>query len=197
MLRPVPYESLLSAIVTRTPTIAPSLTRAVSAATVVAFFRLKSREGKISFFFLFFFPPFFFLFPRLPIVLCPTRPCIAWDSFSSGTQEAIVLTAGDPVTPSETDVYQIDLLEDPLVLVPVEVSDAGAFALLLEHGMDEIQVVVTSPSGAVLAAAVEEGGEEAEEDHDEDEDEEEDTSPATGTQWANALIAALLVSSCR
>ena len=124
---------------------------------------------------------------------------LAWESFANGDEEPTVLATGELATPSETDVYQI-ALEDPLVLVQVELSEAGALALFLEHGMDEVEVVLTSPSGAVLPAAAEEGGEEAEDEHDshdEGEDEDEDTSPATGTQWANALIAALVVSACR
>ena len=72
--------------------------------------------------------------------------------------------------------------------------------LFLEHDdPDEVEVVVTSPSGAVLAAVVEEG--EEEHDHEEEVEEEgdldEDTSPATGKQWASALIASTIVSACR
>ncbi|CAN0433101.1 unnamed protein product, partial [Laminaria digitata] len=103
----------------------------------------------------------------------------AWESFASGAQEPTILSAGEPATPSETDVYQI-ALEDPLLLVLVELSDAGAFALFLEHDTDEED---------------HHDEDEHEEEH-EDEDEDEDTSPATGAQWANALVAATVVSVC-
>ena len=81
------------------------------------------------------------------------------------------------------------------MLVPVNLTNAGAYVLFLEHDdPDEVEVVVTSPSGAVLAAVVEEG----EEEHDHEEDVDEDSTPAaTGKQWINALVASTIVSACR
>lgn len=84
-------------------------------------------------------------------------------------------------------VYQV-ALEDPLVLVQVEVTIAGAYAVFLEHGAEEVGTVLASPSGVVLVAAAEEGG---------DENEDEESGSASGTQWVNGLAASFVVSACR
>lgn len=79
-------------------------------------------------------------------------------------------------------------LEDPLIQVLLNIETAGAYALLVEHGSDEMLVVVTSPIGAVLEAGAEEGV---------DEEDDDDDSAATGEQWVNALVASVVVSLCR
>ncbi|CAN0399444.1 unnamed protein product [Pylaiella littoralis] len=112
----------------------------------------------------------------------------AWDAFLDGA-EPTVLAPGDSSTPSADVVYQI-ALEDQVVVVPVEVVAAGAYAVFLEHGADEVATALVSPSGVVLVAAAEEGGEEEEEEG------EEETASATASQWANALLASLIVSAC-
>ncbi|CAM9246506.1 unnamed protein product [Ectocarpus sp. 12 AP-2014] len=111
----------------------------------------------------------------------------AWDAYTSGAEDATVLAPGEPATPSTVVVYQV-ALEDPLVLVQVEVTIAGAYAVFLEHGAEEVGTVLASPSGVVLVAAAEEGG-------DENGDEEESGS-ASGTQWVNGLVASFVVSAC-
>ncbi|CAN0283619.1 unnamed protein product [Ectocarpus sp. 6 AP-2014] len=99
----------------------------------------------------------------------------AWDDYTSGAEDATVLASGESATPSADVVYQVTL-EDPLVLVPVDVTAAGAYAVFLEHGSDE------------------EGGDD---DGDEEEEEEEDeTGTATAGKWGNALVASLVVSAC-
>ncbi|CAN0399296.1 unnamed protein product [Pylaiella littoralis] len=110
----------------------------------------------------------------------------AWDAFLDGA-EPTVLAPGDSSTPSADVVYQI-ALEDQVVVVPVEVVAAGAYAVFLEHGADEVATALVSPSGVVLVAAAEEGGE--------GEEGEEETASATASQWANALLASLIVSAC-
>ncbi|CAM9201633.1 unnamed protein product [Hapterophycus canaliculatus] len=99
----------------------------------------------------------------------------AWDAYTSGAEEPTVLASGESAAPSADVVYQITL-EDPLVLVPVNVTAAGAHAVFLEHGGDEV--------GTAL-----EGAEEEEEEDDENE-------TATASQWANGIAASLLVSAC-
>ncbi|CAM9583299.1 unnamed protein product, partial [Hapterophycus canaliculatus] len=115
----------------------------------------------------------------------------AWDAYTSGAEEPIVLASGESATPSANVVYQI-ALQDPLVLVPVNVTAAGAHAVFLEHGGDEVGTALVSPAGVVLVAAVEEGAEE--EEGKEEEDDENET--ATASQWANGIAASLIVSAC-
>lgn len=91
-------------------------------------------------------------------------------------------------------VYQI-ALEDPLVVVNVDVTTAGPNAFFLEHGTGEITTAVASPSGAVLLAAAEEGA--AEEEEGEEDEDEDETSAASGSQWAQALVASFIISLCR
>ncbi|CAM9362596.1 unnamed protein product [Scytosiphon promiscuus] len=120
----------------------------------------------------------------------------AWDAYTSGAEEPTILTSGVAVTPSADVVYQI-ALEDPLVLVPVNITIAGAHAVFLEHGSDEVGTALVSPDGDVLVAAAEEGTEEEEEEEEEDEDEEdEDNESASASQWANGIAASLVVSAC-
>lgn len=113
----------------------------------------------------------------------------AWETFASGDIGPTLLASGDPAVPSSTAVYQVTL-EDPLVAVRVVIAESGAYALFLEHGTDEIPVELISAAGEVLVPGAEEVGEEEEE-------EEEETSPATGKQWANALVASFVISMCR
>ncbi|CAM9236189.1 unnamed protein product [Ectocarpus sp. 12 AP-2014] len=101
----------------------------------------------------------------------------AWDEYTSGAEDVTVLASGESATPSADVVYQVTL-EDPLVLVPVEVTAAGAYAVFLEHGSDE------------------EGGDEDEEEEEEEEEEEDETGTATAGKWVNALVASLVVSAC-
>ena len=82
-------------------------------------------------------------------------------------------------------------LEEPRVQVLLNITSKGSYALLVEHGSEEVSVVVTSAKGVVLTAVAEEGVEE-------DEEEEEDkSSPATGRQWGTAILASVIVSICR
>ncbi|CAM9839785.1 unnamed protein product [Scytosiphon promiscuus] len=75
----------------------------------------------------------------------------AWDAYISGEELPTVLASGESAVPSAAVVYQIDLL-DPLVLVPVDVTDAGAHAVFLEHGTDEVVTAFVSPEGVVLTS---------------------------------------------
>lgn len=125
---------------------------------------------------------------RLPFFRHSRRFRTAWDAYLDG-EEPTVLSLGESSTPSADVVYQITL-QDPLVMVPVEVTDAGAYAVFLEHGHDEVSTALASPSGVVLVAAVEEEAEE-------EEGEEEDFGSATASKWANAIVASLIVSACR
>ncbi|CAM9503065.1 unnamed protein product, partial [Ectocarpus fasciculatus] len=109
----------------------------------------------------------------------------AWYEYTSGAEDATVLAPGEGATPSVLVVYQV-ALEDPLVLVQVEVTTAGSYAVFLEHGAEEVGTVFTSPSGVVLVAVAEDVW---------DEDEEESGS-ASGTQWVNGLVASFVVSAC-
>lgn len=96
-------------------------------------------------------------------------------------------------------VYQV-ALQDPLVVVPVEVADAGVYAFFLDHGADEVATALVSAAGEVLVAAAEEGGVEEEEEGEEEtetETEEGGGESATAAQWANGIAASLLVSACR
>lgn len=125
----------------------------------------------------------------------------AWELLASGAEEPTVLTPGDSAAPSDTVVYRV-ALKDILVFIPVNVTDVGPYALLLEHGTEEANVVLVSPSGTAVVVAVAEDGAADEEGHDHDQeeeegDEEDHTSPATATQWVKALIASLAVSACR
>lgn len=94
-------------------------------------------------------------------------------------------------------VYQI-ALHEPLVLVPVDVAAAGAYAIFLERGTGEVTTALASTTGAVLVAGAEEGAA-AGEDGGEGDGHEHENGPATatGSQWANALGASLVVSACR
>ena len=114
----------------------------------------------------------------------------AWDAFLDGG-EATVLASGEAAVPDSSVVYEI-ALEDPLVVVNVDVATAGANAIFLQHGPAEIRTALASPAGAVYVAGAEEGA--VQEDEEEDEDE---TTTASGSQWANALIASFIVSLCR
>lgn len=108
-----------------------------------------------------------------------------------------MLASGDMAVPDPAVVYEI-ALEDPLVVVQVDVAaaDAGPNAFFLQHGTAEITTALASPTGAVYLAAAEEGA--AEEDEEEDShDDEDETKTASGSQWANALIASFVVSLCR
>lgn len=93
-----------------------------------------------------------------------------------------------PATPSSAVVYQV-ALEEPVVLVPVNVTTAGAHAVFLEHGSSEIGTAMVSPEGFTLIAGAEEGGE--------DDDEDEESSSADGTAWVNAMVATTIVSAVR
>ncbi|CBN78257.1 conserved unknown protein [Ectocarpus siliculosus] len=77
------------------------------------------------------------------------------------------------------------------MMIPVDVVDTGAYALLFEHGSDEVGTALVSESGDVLVGTSEEGDEEEEE-----EEEEEDSESATAAQWGNAILATVIVSLC-
>ena len=81
-------------------------------------------------------------------------------------------------------------LEEPLVQVLLNITYDGSYALLVEHGSEEVSEVVTSARDVVLTAGVEQGVEE-------DDEEEDESSPATGSQWGNAIVAFFIVSICR
>lgn len=105
---------------------------------------------------------------------------------------------GSAVVPSHEVVYTVSLASDDgtsstqPIAVPLSISAAGAYTLLVSHGLDEVPQAVVSPTGeALVAAATEEAGE-----HDEEEDDDDDDS-VTGQQWAEALAASFLVSMCR
>lgn len=121
----------------------------------------------------------------------------AWDAYLAGA-EATVLASAEAAVPDSSVVYEI-ALEDPLVVVNVDVAAAGANAFFLQHGPAEITTALASPAGAVYVAAAEEGGAAEEEEGEEEDDshDEDETKTATGSQWANALIASFLVSLCR
>lgn len=106
--------------------------------------------------------------------------------------DTVVLETGDLAIPSESVVY-VAALEDPLIQIQLTIETVGAYALLVEHGSDEMLVVVTSSIGAVLEAGAEEGVDE----DDEEDDDDDDSSAATGEQWMNALVASVVVSLCR
>ena len=130
--------------------------------------------------------------------------------------QTTVLAAGETASPSGSTVYEV-ALEEPLIQVPVNIISEDAYALFVEHGSDEVSVVVTSPMGIVLTAGAEEGGHDEEEhdheeeeggheddedhedheDHEGEEEDEDDSSPATATQWGYAIAASVVVSLCR
>lgn len=78
------------------------------------------------------------------------------------------------------------------MMVPVDVVDTGAYALLFEHGSDEVGSALVSESGDILVGISEEVDEE-----EEQEEEEEDSEAATASQWVNAILATFIVSICR
>ena len=86
-------------------------------------------------------------------------------------------------------MYRVSL-EEPLVQVLLNITYDGSYALLVEHGSKEVSVVITSARGVVLTAGAEEGVEE-------DDGEENESSPATGSQWGNAIVASFIVSISR
>lgn len=71
------------------------------------------------------------------------------------------------------------------MMVPVDVVDAGAYALLFEHGSDEVGTALVSESGDVFVGI----SEEVDEEEEEEEEEEEDSETATASQWGNAILA--------
>ncbi|CAM9173554.1 unnamed protein product [Sphacelaria rigidula] len=137
----------------------------------------------------------------------------AWEAYEEGTQEPVDLVDGDSATPSDTVVYRVDVASGAAV-VDVPITLSGGLALLLEHGSDELPVVVSDSTGVALEATATETGDEHEdhdhdhedhddEDHDDEEHdshdeegEEDDDSPATSNQWANAIFASIVVSAC-
>lgn len=73
------------------------------------------------------------------------------------------------------------------MVVPVEVVAPGAYAFFLEHGTGEVSTALVSSAGVVVDASAEEAGEE----------EEEEEGDATGSKWAQGIVASLVVSFCR
>ena len=116
-------------------------------------------------------------------------PRSAWEAYLEGEIKPIILVDDGVASPSESTVYRVSL-EEPLVQVLLNITYDGSYALLVEHGSEEVSVVVTSARGVVLTAGVEEGVEE-------DDAEENESSPATGSQWGNAIVASFIVSICR
>lgn len=106
-----------------------------------------------------------------------------------GEEVPTVLASGDTAIPDATVVYQT-ILDQSIVVVPAEITDAGAYALLLEHGGDEVDTALVSPSGTVVTAAVEEGAEEEEE-------EEESGNTVSGSKWAQAIVATCIACFTR
>lgn len=84
-----------------------------------------------------------------------------------------------------------------VAVVPLAISEAGAYALLLNHG--EIPAAVVSPGGETLLPVASEDRFAAAHHEEGEEGEEEDggTGAATASQWANALAASFLISLCR
>lgn len=111
-----------------------------------------------------------------------------------GEQEATVVASGDTVIPDAAVVYQTTL-DQSIMVLPADVTDPGAYALLLEHGGGEVGTALISPSGTAVTADVEEGGEE--EEAEEEEEQEEDSNTVTGSQWAQALVATSLACLSR
>ena len=110
---------------------------------------------------------------------------------------------GSAIVPSHEVVYTVSLASDDggggssgsstqPIAVPLSISVAGAYTLLVSHGIDEVPQAVVSPTGeALVPAATEEAGE-----HEDGDDEDGDDS-VTARQWAEALTASFLVSMCR
>lgn len=111
----------------------------------------------------------------------------AWNAYVNGA-EPTVLSSGEASTPSADVVYQITL-EDPLVVVPVEVVSPGAYAFLLENGAGEVSTALVSSSGVVVDASAEE--------REEEDGGDEEGGDATGSKWVQGIVASLVVSLCR
>lgn len=107
-----------------------------------------------------------------------------------GEEAPIVLASGDPAIPDATVVYQT-VLDESIVVLPAEITDAGAYALLLEHGGDEVNTALVSPSGTAVTAAAEEGAEE------EEEEEEESGNTVSASQWVQAIVATCIACFSR
>lgn len=109
-----------------------------------------------------------------------------------GEEDATVLASGETVIPDATVVYQTTL-DVPIVVLPAEVTDAGAYALLLEHGGGEVSTALISPSGTAVAASVSEGIDEEEDEHEE----EEEGDTVSGAKWAQAILATCIACFTR
>lgn len=129
----------------------------------------------------------FSFFPPAPLFADPTLPLekLAWDAYVDGAA-ATAVAAGDSVTPSADVVYQITL-EDPIVVVDLNVASDGAYAVLLEHNTEELLTSVVSDGNVVLAASFEEG----------EEDEDEEVENASASVWIQGIVASVVVSLCR
>lgn len=107
-------------------------------------------------------------------------------------EDPTVLASGETAVPDSTVVYQTTL-DEPIVVVPAEVADAGAYALLLEHGGGEVSTALISSSGTELTAAVEEGTGEEEDEHED----EEESDNVSGSKWAQAIVATCIACFTR
>lgn len=94
------------------------------------------------------------------------------------------MTSDVTAIPDAAVVYQA-ILDESILVFPAEISDAGDYALLLEHSGAEVDTAIVSPSRTVVTAAVTEGME----DDEEEEDEEEEDNTVSGSRWAQALVA--------
>lgn len=100
------------------------------------------------------------------------------------------MTSDVTAVPDESVVYQV-VLDESILVFPVEIPEEGAYALLLEHTGAEVDTAIVSPSRVVMTAAFTEG---MEDDHDDHDDEEEDNT-VSGSRWAQALVATT-ISCC-
>eukprot|EP00903_Cladosiphon_okamuranus_P020875 g19170.t1 len=57
----------------------------------------------------------------------------AWDAFMDGDEAAVVVTSGDTVIHDETVVCQTSTVDESIIVLPADLTDVGAYALL-EHG---------------------------------------------------------------
>lgn len=126
----------------------------------------------------------------------PREPTV-WEQYADGDSTGQELEDGDTADPSDSVVYSLHLESDSSSnKMSIEISEGGAYAIFLEHGEEELTFELTSADGEVIEAVLTESAEEHAEDDDHDHDDEESTV-ATGTQWANAIGASLVISVCR
>ncbi|CAM9649453.1 unnamed protein product, partial [Choristocarpus tenellus] len=113
-----------------------------------------------------------------------------WAEFFDGDNDPKQVLTGDLAVPSESTIYTVSLVNsNSAVNVSFVSPSAGEYALIMQHEPEEFGAVVLSPGGSTISP------EEILMEHDDSGDGGEDTG-ATGKQWANALFASLVISSC-